>query len=409
MDTVAIIILIAAVILIAVASVVMYRVGEDHQKKVFEEKVGTAEQKSREIIDDALKQAESTKREALLEVKEESLRSKNELEKEIRERRAEISKNEKRIQNKEEALDKKAETFERREQSLTAREENLQKKHQEADAKTAEITRELERISGFTSEQAKEHLLRSLEDDVKVDAAKLVREYEMRAKDEASKKAQEVLVTAIQRCAADHVAESTITVVQIPSDSVAYVIPDDTESVSLCPLLDSVGNIGNVIPCSAVFKSGKETRSGCRDQLFSSFRDLSYRIGTGHVAVPAVINGPSVHTYYIPLLQDDVFGRDSVDNHFIRGDAGASRKSTVALKAGNHAGFFDSAVDKIIYVLRGQARPDVTPEIPEDLSSYFSRNFHHFNIIIRFNNDHRVILLTLRRSRRKQPIQPDLR
>ena len=218
MDTVAIIILIAAVILIAVASVVMYRVGEDHQKKVFEEKVGTAEQKSREIIDDALKQAESTKREALLEVKEESLRSKNELEKEIRERRAEISKNEKRILNKEEALDKKAETFERREQSLTAREENLQKKHQEADAKTAEITRELERISGFTSEQAKEHLLRSLEDDVKVDAAKLVREYEMRAKDEASKKAQEVLVTAIQRCAADHVAESTITVVQIPSD-----------------------------------------------------------------------------------------------------------------------------------------------------------------------------------------------
>ena len=218
MDTVAIIILIAAVILIAVASVVMYRIGENHQKQVFEEKVGSAEKKSREIIDDALKQAESKKREALLEVKEESLRSRNELEKEIRERRAEISKNEKRIQNKEEALDKKAETFERREQSLAAREENLQRKHQEADAKNAEITRELERISGFTSEQAKEHLLRSLEEDVKVDAAKLVREYELRAKDEASKKAQEVLVTAIQRCAADHVAESTITVVQIPSD-----------------------------------------------------------------------------------------------------------------------------------------------------------------------------------------------
>ena len=218
MDTVTIIILIAAVLLIAVASFVMFRVGENHQKKVFEEKVGSAEKKSREIIDDALKQAESKKREALLEVKEESLRSRNELEKEIRERRAEISKNEKRILNKEEALDKKAETFERREQSLSAREENLQRKHQEADAKTAEITRELERISGFTSEQAKEHLLRSLEDDVKADSAKIVREYETRAKEEAQKKAQEILVTAIQRCAADHVAESTITVVQIPSD-----------------------------------------------------------------------------------------------------------------------------------------------------------------------------------------------
>ncbi|MBP5225205.1 MAG: DUF3552 domain-containing protein, partial [Lachnospiraceae bacterium] len=212
------IILIAAVLLIAVASFVMFRVGENHQKKVFEEKVGSAEKKSREIIDDALKQAESKKREALLEVKEESLRSRNELEKEIRERRAEISKNEKRILNKEEALDKKAETFERREQSLSAREENLQRKHQEADAKTAEITRELERISGFTSEQAKEHLLRTLEDDVKADSAKIVREYETRAKEEAQKKAQEILVTAIQRCAADHVAESTITVVQIPSD-----------------------------------------------------------------------------------------------------------------------------------------------------------------------------------------------
>jgi len=208
----------AAVVLIVLTAIVLYKVGENHQKKVYQEKVGSAEQKAREILDDALKTAESKKREALLEVKEESLRSRNELENEIRERRNEMSKNEKRLQNKEEALDRKAELFERREQSISAREENLNKKYVEVDEKRAEVTQELEKISGYTSEQAKEHLLKSLEEDVKKDAAKMVRELEQQAKDEASQKAKEYVVTAIQRCAADHVAENTITVVQIPSD-----------------------------------------------------------------------------------------------------------------------------------------------------------------------------------------------
>ena len=216
--TIFVVLIVAAVLLIAVAAVLMYYVGSNHQKKVYNEKIGSAEQKSREILDDALKTAEAKKREALLEVKEESLRSKNELDKEIRERRNEVSKSEKRIQNKEENLDRKVENMERREQSLSAREENLQKKHAEADEKMKEITRELERISGMTSEQAKEHLLKSVEEDVKKDAAKLVKDLEQQARDEASKRARDIVVSAIQRCAADHVSENTITVVQIPSD-----------------------------------------------------------------------------------------------------------------------------------------------------------------------------------------------
>jgi len=217
-DTTSWIILGVAAVLLVIVAFVMFKIGQDRQKKIFNDTVGSADQKKREIIDEALKTAEAKKKEALLEVKEEALRSRNELEKEIRDRRNEVSKNEKRLQNKEEALDRKAELFERREQSLSAREENLSQKIADADAKRAEITRELETISGYTSEQAKEHLLKSLEEDVKKDSAKLVRELELQAREEASKKAQELIVTAIQRCAADHVAESTITVVQIPSD-----------------------------------------------------------------------------------------------------------------------------------------------------------------------------------------------
>ncbi len=195
-----------------------FLIGQAHQKKVFNDKVGTAEQKSREIIDDAIKTADAKKREALLEVKEESLRSKNELDKEIRERRNEISRSEKRIQNKEEALDRKMDSIEKKEANLNSREEGLSKKYAEIDSMRGQIAQELERISGLTSEQAKEHLLRTVEDDVKKDAAKLVKELESQAREEAAKRAREYIVTAIQRCAADHVAENTITVVQIPSD-----------------------------------------------------------------------------------------------------------------------------------------------------------------------------------------------
>ena len=165
-----------------------------------------------------MKTAETKKREALLEAKEESIRTKNELDKETRERRAELQRYERRVLSKEENLDKKSESLERRESGLAAREESLTKKLTEADELREKRQQELERISGLTSEQAKEYLLKSVEDDVKHDTAKMVKEMETRAKEEADKKAKEYVVTAIQRCAADHVAETTVSVVQLPND-----------------------------------------------------------------------------------------------------------------------------------------------------------------------------------------------
>ena len=189
-----------------------------YRKKSYESKIGRAEEKSREIIDEALKVAETKKKEALLEAKEENLKAKNELEKETRERRAEIQRYERRVLSKEENLDKKAEAMERKESSLVSREDSLKKRTAEVEELFAKEQEELEKISGLTSDQAKEYLLKSVEADVKHDTAKLIKELEARAKEEADKKAREYVVTAIQRCAADHVAETTVSVVQLPSD-----------------------------------------------------------------------------------------------------------------------------------------------------------------------------------------------
>lgn len=209
---------IAVVITLVLAVPISVLVAINYRKNVVEAKLGSAEEKARQIIDDALKVAETKKREALLEAKEESLKTKNELEKETRERRTELQRYEKRVLSKEESVDKKAEALERRESGLTAKEEELKKKNAEAEKLRGQRLQELERISGLTSEQAKEYLLKTVEDEVKIDTAKLYKELESRAKEEANKKAKEYVVTAIQKCAADHVAETTISVVQLPND-----------------------------------------------------------------------------------------------------------------------------------------------------------------------------------------------
>ena len=206
--------LIAAIIVAPIT----WKIAVAHHKKSYESKIGSAEEKSREIIDEALKVAETKKKEALLEAKEENLKAKNELEKETRERRAEIQRYERRVLSKEENLDKKSEAMERKESSLAAKEETLRKRSSEVEELFAKEQEELEKISGLTSEQAKEYLLKSVEEDVKHDTAKLIKELEAKAKEEADKKAKEYVVTAIQRCAADHVAETTVSVVQLPSD-----------------------------------------------------------------------------------------------------------------------------------------------------------------------------------------------
>lgn len=183
-----------------------------------DEKIGNANERAREIIDEALKAAETKKKEALLEVKEESLKTKNELEKETKERRAEIQRYEKRVLSKEETLDRKIEAVEKRDLGITRKEEELGKQRQKVDELEKKRQQELERISGLTSEQAKEYLLKTVEDEVKHDTAVMVKTLESRAKEEADKKAKELVVNAIQRCAADHVAETTISVVQLPND-----------------------------------------------------------------------------------------------------------------------------------------------------------------------------------------------
>lgn len=180
--------------------------------------IGNANEKAREIIDEALKTAETKKKEALLEVKEESLKTKNELEKETKERRAELQKYEKRVLSKEETLDKKIEAVEKRDLNITRKEEELGKQKQKVEELEKKRQQELERISGLTSEQAKEYLLKTVEDEVKHDTAVMIKTLESRAKEEADKKAKEIVVNAIQRCSADHVAETTISVVQLPND-----------------------------------------------------------------------------------------------------------------------------------------------------------------------------------------------
>lgn len=211
-------IIIAVVITIIIAVTITYKLTVAYHQKVSETKIGNAEDRSREIIDDAVKAAETKKRESMLEIKEESIRTKNELDKEIKERRNEIQRNERRIVQKEENLDRKLESIERREANFTIKEAEIEKQRVKVAKMNEERVQELERISGLTSDQAKEYLLKTIEDDVKIDTAKLIKELENKAKEEANKKAKEYVVTAIQKCAADHVAETTISVVQLPND-----------------------------------------------------------------------------------------------------------------------------------------------------------------------------------------------
>lgn len=211
-------IIIAAVITAVIVAFLSWNLAIAYRKRTYESKIGSAEVKSREIIEEALKTAETKKREAMLEAKEEALRTKNELERETKERRAELQHYENRVLSKEENLDKKQNALEKREQTLQQKEESIAARSREVDSLYDRGMEELERIAGLSVEQAKEFLLRSIEDDVKHDKARMIRNLESAAKEEADKKAKEYVVSAIQRCAADSVAESTVSVVQLPND-----------------------------------------------------------------------------------------------------------------------------------------------------------------------------------------------
>lgn len=213
-----VVIIIAIVATFVIVAPLAWKFAIAYRIKVYEAKIGTAEEKAREIIDEALKTAETKKREALLEAKEESLKAKNEFERETKERRAELQRYEKRVLTKEETLDRKTEALEKKEARLAVKEAELDKVRHEVEELHARQLQELEKISGLTSEQAKEYLLKTVEEEVKMETAILIKDLENKAKEEAEKKAKEYVVTAIQRCSADHVAEATISVVQLPND-----------------------------------------------------------------------------------------------------------------------------------------------------------------------------------------------
>jgi len=210
--------IIIAVITFCIGAVIFWSISKNKTIKEYNEKVGSAEDRARTIIDDALKTAESRKKEASLEIKEESIKAKNELEKETRDRRNELQKYEKRVLQKEEAVDRKSDKLDKLQNTLTQKEAALDKEREELKAVNEQRVMELERISGLTSDQAKELLFKTVEEDVKIDTARMIKELEARAKEEADNKAKEYIVNAIQRSAADHVSESTVSVVQLPSD-----------------------------------------------------------------------------------------------------------------------------------------------------------------------------------------------
>lgn len=203
---------------VVVGLVVGAVIGVLYRKKIAEARVGVAEERAGKIVEDAVKDAEAKKKEILLEAKEDSIRTKNELEKEVRDRRNELQRNERRLFQKEEALDRKVEALEKKEEHMTAKLEELEQQKEEARELHTKQLQELERISGLTTEEAKNYILATVENDVKHEATLLIKEVESKAKMEADRRSREIVANAIQRCAVDHVAETTVSVVQLPND-----------------------------------------------------------------------------------------------------------------------------------------------------------------------------------------------
>ena len=210
--------LIGAIIGIVIGLAVGVPVGIQQRKKSAEREIGSAEDEAKRIINEAYKSAESKKREAMVEAKEEILKARNEHEREVKERRADLQRQEHRLQQKEETLDRKTDNIEKKEEQLTARLAKLETTQAEAEQAKQNQLEMLERISGFTAEEAKSYLLKQLEQDVTHESAMKIKEIEARFKDEADTKAREIISLAIQRYAADHVAEATVSVVPLPND-----------------------------------------------------------------------------------------------------------------------------------------------------------------------------------------------
>ncbi len=211
-------IVIAVVVTAIIVAIITWKASITYRIKVYEAKIGTAEEKAEEIQKEAEKVAETMKREALLEAKEEALRAKHDFDREKKEQRAELQRSEKRLISKEENIDKKMESLEKKEARMNQKETELDSLRNKAKEAADKQLAELERISGLTSDKAKEYLLQSVKDDCKHEMAVLVKDLESKAREDADKKAKDIVINAIQRCAADYVTEATISVVQLPND-----------------------------------------------------------------------------------------------------------------------------------------------------------------------------------------------
>lgn len=206
------------IVSVFIASSIMFRRGIEHRKQKAEAEIGSAEQEAKRIVSEAQRVGEGKKREILLEAKEEVHRSRVELEREIKDRRNEIQRQERRLVQKEETLDKKVETLEQKEEILNKKTKDAQALQEKIAELQKRQLEELERISGLTVDEAKEYLLRNIENEVKHEAALLIKDIEARAKEEADRKAKDIISCAIQKCAADHVSETTVSVVPLPND-----------------------------------------------------------------------------------------------------------------------------------------------------------------------------------------------
>lgn len=210
--------IINSTLIIIIGCVISAVVGFFVRKSIAESKIGSAEETAIRIVQEAEKTGEAKKKEALLEAKEEIHRLRSDMEKENKERRAELTKSERRIIQKEENVDRKMESYEKKEEKLVEQSNKLREAQDSIDELYAKKLVELERVSGLTSEDAKKELLENVKNDVQHDTAKLIKDLEQKAKDEADMRAKEIISTAIQRCAADHVAETTVSVVALPND-----------------------------------------------------------------------------------------------------------------------------------------------------------------------------------------------
>ena len=315
-------IIIAVVITAVIVAFLSWNLAIAYRKRTYESKIGSAEVKSREIIEEALKTAETKKREAMLEAKEEALRTKNELERETKERRAELQHYENRVLSKEENLDKKQNALEKREQTLQQKEESIAARSREVDSLYDRGMEELERIAGLSVEQAKEFLLRSIEDDVKHDKARLIRDLENSAKEEADKKAKEYVVSAIQRCAADSVAESTVSVVQLPSDEMkgriigregrnirtleqltgVELIVDDTPEAVVLAGFDPVRREIAKVALEKLINDGRIHPARIEEMVEKAQREVDARMREAGEAAVLEVGVHSIHPELVKLL-----------------------------------------------------------------------------------------------------------